>query len=372
MKNFIPVNEPLLNGNEKKYLNECIDTGWISSEGPFVERFEKEFSSRLGRKHGIAVTNGTSAIDVAIEAINIEPEDEVIVPTFTIISCIHQIIRSGAVPIFVDADPYTWNMNVNHIEKKISPKTKAIMVVHIYGLPVDMDPVLEICKKYKLKLIEDSAELIGQTYKNKPCGSFGDISTVSFYSNKHITTGEGGMLLTDNDDLAKKCRELRNLCFQSKKRFYHESLGWNFRMTNLQAAIGLAQLERLDEFIKKKKLIGKLYNDYLNDLKIIQLPVASTKYAKNIYWVYGILLKESCNLDVKEIMNKLLSFGIGTRPFFYALHQQPVLKKKKIFQTDSYPIAENLSKKGFYLPSGLALTMSQISKVSETLIKILK
>ena len=195
---FIPVNEPLLNGNEKKYLDQCIDTGWISSEGPFVKRFEKEFASRMGRKYGIAVTNGSSAIDVAVDALGIGPDDEVILPTFTIISCILQIMRSGAKPVLVDSDPITWNMDVSKIEEKVTSKTKAIMVVHIYGLPVDMDPVLEICKKYKLKLIEDSAEMHGQKYLNKPCGSFGDLSTFSFYSNKNITTGEGGMIVTNN------------------------------------------------------------------------------------------------------------------------------------------------------------------------------
>ena len=256
MKSFIPVNEPLLDGNEKKYLSECIDTGWISSDGPFVKRFEDEFAFKMGRKYGIAVTNGTSAIDTAVHALQIGKGDEVIVPAFTIISCILQIVRSGAKPVLVDADPFTWNMNVNKIQEKITKKTKAIMVVHIYGLPVDMDPVIKICKKNNLKLIEDSAEQIGQTYNNKPCGSFGDISIVSFYPNKHITTGEGGMILTDNDSIAKRCKELRNLCFQPKKRFIHKKLGWNFRMSNLQAAVGVAQLEQLERFIKKKDGLG--------------------------------------------------------------------------------------------------------------------
>ena len=219
MIDFIPVNEPLLNGNEKKYLAECIDSGWISSDGPFVRRFEEEFSSRMGRKHGIAVTSGTSAIDAAVEALGIGKGDEVILSTFTIISCVLQIVRSGATPVLVDVNPLTWNMDVSQIEAKITPRTKAIMVVHIYGLPVDMDPVLDICGRYGLKLIEDAAEVIGQTYKGQPCGSFGNISTVSFYPNKHITTGEGGMILTDDDDLAKSCRELRNLCFKAEKRF---------------------------------------------------------------------------------------------------------------------------------------------------------
>jgi len=256
VSDFIPVNEPLLDGNEKKYLAECIDTGWVSSEGPFVKRFEEEFAARVGRKHGTADTNGTAAIDVAIDALGIGLGDEVILPTFTIISCVLQIVRAGATPVLVDSDPLTWNMDVSQIEEKITPRTKAIMVVHTYGLPVDMDPVIELCSRYRLKLIEDAAEMIGQTYRGKPCGSFGDISTVSFYSNKHITTGEGGMILTEDDDLAKQCRQLRNLCFKPGMRFVHERLGWNLRMTNLQAALGVAQLERLDVFLKKKRWIG--------------------------------------------------------------------------------------------------------------------
>lgn len=369
MSDFIPVNEPLLDGNEKKYLSECIDTGWISSEGPFVKRFEDEFSKRMGRKHGIAVTNGTSALDAAVEALGIGPGDEVILPTFTIISCILQIKRSGAKPILIDSDPITWNMDVKQIESKISKKTKAIMVVHIYGLPVDMDPVLELCKKYKLKLIEDSAEVIGQTYKNRPCGSFGDISTVSFYSNKHITTGEGGMILTDDESIAENCREIRNLYFQPKKRFVHHRLGWNMRMTNIQAALGLAQLERLDEFLQKKRWIGNKYNDLLKNLGGVQLPLKKTDFASNIYWVYGLVLDNSLNYDSNEIMKNLSENDIGCRPFFYPLHQQPVFAEEGLFKGERYPVAERLYKKGFYLPSGLALTEDQISRVASQLIK---
>jgi perosamine synthetase len=267
---MIPINEPLLDGNEKKYLVECIDTGWISSEGPFVTKLEEDFAQRIGRKYGVAVSNGSVAIDATIAALGISKGDEVIMPTFTIISCVAPIIRAGAIPVFVDVDPVTWNMCVEDIEKKITTKTKAIMVVHIYGLPVNMDIVLDVAAKYDLKVIEDAAEVIGQTYKERNCGSFGDISTFSFYPNKHITTGEGGMILTDDLNLANKCRELRNLSFIPPRRFIHEELGWNFRMTNLQAALGVAQLERLDEFVEKKRQIGYWYNELLKDIPGIQ------------------------------------------------------------------------------------------------------
>lgn len=369
---FIPVNEPLLGQKEKKYLIECIETGWISSEGAFVERFEKNLAKASLRKHGIAVSSGTAALDVAIEALGISKGDEVILPSFTIISCINQIIRVGAIPVLVDSDPNTWNMNINQIEEKITLRTKAIMVVHIYGLPVDIDPVLSLAKKYNLKVIEDAAEMHGQAYKGKPCGSFGDISTLSFYPNKHITTGEGGMVLTNNDQLATNCRSLRNLCFQPNKRFVHERLGWNYRMTNMQAALGVAQLSRLDEFVDRKTRMGALYNELLKGVKGIQLPMVNTAYANNIYWVYGLILDKSIDFDAKEAMTRLGRLGIGCRPFFYPMHQQPVLRKMGLFQGESYPEAEKLYQRGFYIPSGMALSDEQINRVVEALVETLK
>ena len=371
MSDFIPVNEPLLDGNEKKYLLECIETGWISSEGPFIKTFEEKFAARVGRKHGIAVTNGTAAIDAAVDALGIGPGDEVIMPAFTIISCITQIVRCGAIPVLVDSDSKTWNMDVTHIEAKITTRTKAIMVVHIYGLPVDMAPVLDVAKRYGLKVIEDAAEMHGQTYKGQPCGSFGDISTFSFYPNKHITTGEGGMIVTDDDELAETCRSLRNLCFQPQKRFVHERLGWNLRMTNMQAALGLAQLERLDDFVTRKRSMGKRYSELLDGVRGLQLPLVNTEYAENIYWVYGLLMNDSTGLNAEQAMKCLAEKGIGTRPFFYPMHQQPVLKKMGFFKNDNYPVAERLCRKGFYIPSGLALNDVQIKRCAEAVREVL-
>lgn len=371
MADFIPVNEPLLDGNEKRYLAECIDTGWISSEGPFVQRFEQAFAARMGRKHGIAVTNGTAALDAAVAALGIGPGDEVILPTFTIISCILQIVRAGATPVLVDSDPRTWNLDVTQIEAKITPRTKAILVVHLYGLPVDMDPVLALVERHGLRLIEDAAEAIGQTYRGPPCGSFGELSTFSFYPNKHITTGEGGMLLTDDDDLAETCRGLRNLCFQPGKRFVHERLGWNLRMTNLQAALGLAQLERLDEFVARKRAMGAVYTERLREVPGLQLPVAATDYAENVYWVYGVVLDEALGFDAEEAMRRLGALGIGTRPFFWPMHEQPVLRGMGLFVGEEYPVAEELARRGFYLPSGLALTEAQQERVASAMRELL-
>ena len=365
--NFIPVNEPLLNGNEKKYLNNCIETGWISSEGPYVKEFEEKFSERAGRKFGIAVCNGTAALEAAVIAAGVKKGDEVILPSFTIISCASSIIRAGAIPVLVDSEEDNWNMNVNQIRKKITNKTTAIMIVHIYGLPVDIDPVLKLAEEFNLKIIEDAAELIGQTYKGKPCGSFGDVSTFSFYPNKHITTGEGGMIVTDDPEIESRCRSLRNLCFKPEKRFVHDELGYNFRMTNLQAALGLAQFERLDEFINRKRWIGKLYNEQFRNFPYFNIPLEKSEFAENIYWVYGILLNEKSKMNAEEIMKLLNQKNIGTRPFFYPMHLQPVFNKMGLFKNEKYPVSEKLSEFGFYIPSGLALTEDQIITSAEAL-----
>ena len=363
-KQFIPVNTPLFSGNEEKFLVECIRTGWISSEGPYIKRFEEKFANYIGRKEGIAVANGSGALDIAIQALNIGKGDEVIVPTFTIISPVQSIVRAGATPVLVDNEQYTWNMDVTQVETKITTKTKAILIVHIYGLPVDMDPILELCEKYKLLLIEDAAEMHGQTYNKKMCGSFGDISTFSFYPNKHITTGEGGMIMVDKSELAERCRRLRNLAFENKgRRFIHQEMGWNYRMTNMQAAVGLAQLEKIESHIVKKRWLGKIYNECFKDLQNFQLPLSSTTYAENIYWVYGLVAatEDLCSRAI-SILN---SFGISTRPFFWCMHEQPVFKTRGLFIGNSHPVAEMHSRNGFYLPSGLGITEGEVKYIAE-------
>ncbi len=364
---MIPVNTPHFSGNEKKYLNECIDTGWISSEGSFVKRFESEFSTYIGRKHGIAVCNGSAALDVALRALNLEKGSEVIVPTFTIISPVQSLVNEGLTPVLVDSDEQTWNMDVNQIEARISSKTRAIVIVHIYGLPVDMNPILELAKRYDLKIVEDAAEMHGQEYNGKKCGSFGDISIFSFYPNKHITTGEGGMILTDDDALAERCQYLKNLCFQPGRRFVHSEIGWNYRMTNMQAALGVAQLEQVETIVSRKREIGARYNSNLTGIQKLQLPWRQTDYAENIYWVYG-LVAESEEL-AQKIQKDLGNLKIGTRPFFWCMHEQPVFLKMGLFGNEPYPVAEKMARNGFYIPSGLGLTNDQIDEVSQRLLE---
>ncbi len=368
---FIPVNEPLLDGNEKKYLCECIDTGWISSEGPFVKDFEEKMSSTAGRKYGIAVSNGTAALEVAIQAIGVGEGDEVIMPAFTIISCAMAVTKLGAVPVLIDSDINTWNMDVSEIERKITSRTKAILVVHLYGLPVEMDKVLELARKYNLKIVEDAAEMHGQTYRGKPCGSFGDLSTFSFYPNKHVTTGEGGMVVTDDEKLAERCSMLRNLCFRKDVRYVHDEISDNYRFTNLQAAVGLAQLERLDEFIDKKREMGRYYTEALSDVKGIRLPVPKTGYAENIYWVFGIVLDETVTISNREMTRLLAQEGLGARTFFWCMHEQPVYAKQGLFAGERYQNAEYLARKGFYIPSGLALTKEQMKTVVRGVKKVM-
>jgi len=364
----VPVNTPLMGGNERKYLNECIDTGWISSEGPFIERFESEFSKYCNRQFGIAVSSGSAALDIAVKAIGIGPGDEVIMPTFTIISPALSVIKAGGTPVFVDNDPLTWNMDVDLIESKITTKTKAILVVHIYGLPVDMDKISQLAATYKLRVIEDAAEMHGQSYRDKMCGSFGDISIFSFYANKNITTGEGGMIMCDNADIAKHCRKLRNLAFDpDRPRFIHYEAGWNYRMTNMQAAMGLAQLEQIDSFVTRKRVMGNIYQKELGFLVGLgyRLPLAATTDAKNIYWVFGLVAP---NEDEKnKLVDYLNSKKIGTRPFFWCMHQQPLFFNLGFGADQHFPISENLARCGFYIPSGLGLTLQQMEEVTSTI-----
>jgi perosamine synthetase len=368
----IPVSQPDLSGNEAKYLQECLSSGWISSEGPFVSRLEQDLAKHLGRHYGIAVSSGTAALEIAIRALGIGPGDQVIMPAFTIISCAAAIVRAGALPVVVDSEPDTWNMNVSRLEAAISPQTKAIMVVHIYGLPVDMDPVISIAKKHNLKIIEDAAEALGQTYRGVSCGRFGDISILSFYPNKVVATGEGGMLLTDDPSLKEHCCSLRNLCFQPLRRFVHEELGYNFRMSNVQAALGVAQVERLSDTVKRKREIGLRYNRLFADCSEFTIPVAATAYADNAYWVYGLVLRGELPFNALDVMQKLAERGIETRPFFWPMNKQPVFLKQGLFHDVHCPVAEFIGERGFYLPSGSNLSAEQLERIAHEVITVVR
>ena len=361
---FIPVNEPYVGAREKELLAECIDTGWISSEGPFVSKFETMMAERVRRKHAITCANGTAALDLAIESLELTPGAEVIVPTFTIISCISHIVRKGLIPVFVDCNPFTWNTDAEEVVSCITEKTRAILIVHIYGLVVDYNAIKRVADEYNIPVIEDAAEAIGAKYRERLCGSLGVVSTMSFYPNKHITTGEGGMVLTDDDEKAELIRGLRNLCFQNSQRFKHERIGWNYRMTNLQAALGIAQLERLDATLKRKREIGMRYRKNLEGLKQLRLAPSETEFCENCYWVFGIVLLNT-GFNAREFMSLLSDKGIGSRPFFYPLHQQPVLKEENMRIGGSMINSEYIGEYGLYLPSGITITDGEIDQVCE-------
>lgn len=368
---MLPVNQPELNGREKELLIKCIDSGWISSDGPYVKEFEDKFACFIGTAHGVAVSNGTAALEAALFAIDIKEGDEIIMPSFTIISCAIAALRFGAKPILVDIEPETWNIDVNLIESKISPRTKAIMAVHMYGHPCNLDSILELATRYKLKVIEDASQVHGASYKGKICGSIGDISTFSFYANKILTTGEGGMVMTSDDFLANRLRDYRNLCFRAERRFYHTEIGNNLRMTNMQAAIGIAQLERINEFVEIKRANGARYRALFDQVPGIKSQ-KEMPWAKMVYWMYCIELDESTKLNAEKMMAELFIRGVGTRPFFLGLHEQPVFRDKGWYLNEKFPVTQKSSLQGLYLPSSLNLTETQIEFVVEQIYDVLK
>lgn len=368
---MIPVNEPLIAKNALSFVSDCIKTGWISSVGSYIQRFEQEFAKFQEVKYAVTTTSGTASLHLALAALGIGKGDEVILPDHTMFACAAAIIYTGAKPIPVDVERTTWNIDVSLVEKKITKKTRAIMPVHIYGHPVDMTPLLRLAKKYKLFVIEDAAESCGGEYKGKKVGSLGDISCFSFYANKIITTGEGGMVTTNNKKLAQKARALKDLAHSPKKRFLHTEVGFNYRMTNMQAALGVAQLEEIKTFIEKKRWMANLYNLRLKNIEGLTLPI-ERPWAKNVYWMYAVLVEDSFGIQRDELQKRLKEKGIDTRTFFVPIHQQPALKKLGFKEKNSYPVSEEISKKGLYLPSGLAITEEQIKTVCKAIAKIKK
>jgi len=368
IEEFIPVNIPKIPPLSMTYVDECMNSGWIAT-GRFISQFEEAISKIVSKSSAVAVTNGTTALDISFTALNLEPGDEVILPNFTIVSCLNQLIRMGITPIFIDANPLTWNMDVSQLEAAITPQTKAIVVAHIYGLPTDLDEVIRLCKKHDLWLVEDCAEALGLEYRGKKCGTFGDLSTFSFYSNKIITTGEGGMIATDNCALLERIRSLRNLYFDDNDRFTHSGIGWNARLTNIQAALACGQIPELEGLRESKRKVAQQYRQQLSGLSdIFTFQPSETEYAINDYWVVGILLDRDSKLQQRELMNTLSENGIQTRPFFKPLHNQPFLKEK--YASLHFPVSEFLGRNGLYLPSGNGIEEWQIQRVIDSIKKI--
>ncbi|MEK6830800.1 MAG: aminotransferase class I/II-fold pyridoxal phosphate-dependent enzyme, partial [Nanoarchaeota archaeon] len=373
MNKFIPVCKPWLPGNEKKYVQEAMETEWISSQGKYIEKFEEEFSKFSGVNYGVSCTNCYAALHLACLAIGLKKGEEVIVPSFTMLAPLSAIILTGAKPVLVDCDLETYCIDAGKIEEKITSKTKAIIPVHIYGHPCEMNKILEIAKKYNLKVIEDCAEAHGAEYKGKKVGSFGDIGCFSFYGNKILTTGEGGMVITNNSVYYEKMKKLRNYAFEHP-RFLHKELGVNYRMSNIHAAIGLAQVENAKMLVEARKNMGERYNKLLKNVPGIKLPVEKENY-KNVYWMYGIVLDDSVKLSRDEVVEKLKEKGVDTRNFFIPMHKQPVFLDGKIENApdcnNSYPVSEKIGDRGFYIPSSSNLTDEEAEYVCEKLKEVL-
>ena len=370
-KTIFPVSIPHISKKDINFVNKTLIKGWISSNGPEVIKFEKNFSKYVDRKYSVAVSNGTAALEIAVKALGIKKNDEVLIPNFTIISNALAVLRQYAKPVLIDCNLDDWNIIISDIEKKITNKTKAIIVTHIYSFPNDMDKILKICKRRKIFIIEDAAEVLGLNYKNKRCGSFGDISTFSFYANKQVTTGEGGMISVNSLQLYKKCCSLRNLCFGRSNRFDHDDLGWNYRMTNIQAALGLSQLKNIKYIVNKKMNIGRCYFQKLKNNKNLQILPPSNLFAKNIYWVVGIVIKKK-KIIASKLAKKLAKYGIQTRPFFWPMHEQTIFKKMNMFRNKKFPNSSYISRYGIYLPSYIKLKKKDIDYISSVISKILK
>jgi perosamine synthetase len=353
----IPVADTRLDGNELRYLTECVQSNWISSAGPFVGAFEEKFARAMGCDLGVACSSGTAALHLALAALGVGPGDEVIIPTFTMIATANAVRYTGAAPVLVDSEAVTWNIDVSRIERRITPRTRALIIVHTYGHPADMAPIMDLARRRGLVVIEDAAEAHGAHYRGQPIGSLGEVACFSFYANKIITTGEGGMVTTNNKELAAKARRLRDHAFSDDRHFWHKYQGFNYRMTNMQAAVGLAQTERLHQLIEKRRSTARLYSELLQGIPGLTLP-AQADDVHNVHWMFGLLVGPDLGCTRDQLRQRLANEGIETRTFFIPIHLQPIYFDH--FRGQRFPIAEDLCRRGMYLPSGPTLTDEDI------------
>ncbi|MGK0296855.1 MAG: perosamine synthetase [Gammaproteobacteria bacterium] len=371
IRRFIPVSQPLLDDSEKDHILLALEDGAISGLfGNELDKFEEEFSNYCGTKFGVSTSSGTTALHLALSVLDIKAGDEVLISTYTNMATFFAALYQGATPVPIDSEQGTWNMDPALLEDKITHNTKAIIVVHIFGHPVNMKPILEISRKYNLYVIEDCAQAHGAEFNGEKVGSLGDIGCFSFYANKIITTGEGGMLVTDDKLLAERARSVKSLAFGSDNKFMHKELGYNYRMSNIQAAIGCAQLLKIDYIIKRKREIAELYNFHLNDVQELLLPVEQ-QGCKNVYWMYHIVQKESCTLTAKQVMESLFKDGIETRPGFIPFNMQEIFIKAGLTKESDCPVANHLALNSYYLPSGPELTSEEVLFIADSLKKIL-
>jgi perosamine synthetase len=365
------VSAPSLGSRELELVSRCVESGWVSAGSPYVQEFEAGWASYCGREHGVAVCNGTAALELGLATLGIGPGDEVVMPSLTIISCALAAVRLGAVPVLIESDPHTWCIDVDRIEAAIGPRTRAIMPVHLLGHPADMDPILEIAGRYDLAVIEDAAEAHGARYLShtggdsgtwRRCGAIGDLGVFSFYANKVVTTGEGGMLVTDDPALAARARSLRDLAHEPGRRFRHQELAFNFRLSGLQAALGVAQLEHVDDVLARKRAIADFYGQRLGGRTELHLS-GEKPWAQRAYWMYGIVARDGPPNDV--VAKRLAELGVESRPFFLGMHEQPALAGRFRLGAGPLPVTERLSRYGFYLPSGPVLAESELETVTD-------
>ena len=368
MNKYYPIATPVLNGNETKYVLDCLNTTWISSNGPYLDQFEQQFAAFCQSKHAIACSNGTTALHLALLAHDVGPGDEVIVPTLTFVATANAVTYCGALPVFVDVEADTWNMDIRAIEQKITSRTKGIIAVHLYGHPADMDPIMELAHKYDLFVIEDAAEAIGAQYKGRMAGALGHTATFSLFGNKVITTGEGGVVTTNNEAIAEKIRLLRGQGIDKNKKYWHPVIGYNYRMTNIQAAIGCAQLEKVEWHIRERIRVAMHYYDYLKHDSRLTLPVQRI-WAKNVFWMFSIVLNGRSEQQRDHVMQQLKDKGIETRPFFYPMHILPPYRDGQLYE--EYPVANRIASQGMNLPSHGELTKQDIQYICQSLQDIL-
>jgi len=367
---LIQVSKPNITEADILAVAETLRRGFVSGDAPTVREFEHSFAAATCRSYGVAVANGSVALDITLYALGLRDGDEVVIPSFTIASCLFAVLRTGAKPVFTDVHPTTWNLSIRELERVVTPRTRALIAVHTYGLPIEMDPILEFCAERNITIVEDAAESHTVTYNGKLCGSFGLASTFSFYANKAITCGEGGMVVTDDAEFAARIRGLRNLSFLPAPgpRFVHEEIGWNSRLSALQAALGKSQLARMNDVTTEKRRIGLSYHEILAAHPELVMQPTETNYSKNMYWVVGVLLPDRC--DARHVATELRERGIDTRPFFFPLHRQPLLARYSLADQAPLPVSERLGSHGLYLPSFVGITDSEIMQSALALVEI--
>lgn len=369
---MIPVNRPVVSEDDILAVTDALRNTWISGETPPIADLENTLKDILGVSDVVAVNTGTTAIDLSVEALDIQAGDECVVPTFTIMSSVSNLLRHGAKLVVVDSDPFTWSMDAKIAAEAISKKTRLVLPVHIYGLPVDMDPIMGKVEDSQTFVLEDAAEALGVSYKGQHCGAIGDAGVFSFYANKVVTGGEGGAVATNDKEFAERVRYFRNLCFNPKQRFVHEDLGWNSRLAGLPASLITSQLKRLDALIDQKIAIGEKYLAGLEGHPWLEFHPSSTSFSKNTYWVFGVLLKDDAPLNAEDMQQKLRSVGVDSRRFFCPIHLQPLASRYSISKYGDMTVAERLWERGIYLPSGLGNTSDEIDKVIEAMWTMVK